>query len=136
MAAVTQVRILVTALIIFLCFFLVLFALASQLHSKYIQIIIKNIFYYYHLLFVKYCYWVAVVINIFYLTWLPYASSFRAIGDFLARFLRVSLLPVPLMHQSIPGAPIPPPRDSPRALAGFLVWMAKSRGCMGKCAPP
>ena len=33
-----------------------------------------------------------------------------------------------VMHQSIPAAPIPPPRANPRALALFLFWVANSRG--------
>ena len=36
--------------------------------------------------------------------------------------------PVLLMHQSIPAAPIPPPRANPRALALFLFWVENSRG--------
>ena len=36
-------------------------------------------------------------------------------------------LPIPIMHQSIPAAPIPP-RANPRALALFLFWVANSRG--------
>ena len=32
------------------------------------------------------------------------------------------------MHQSIPPAPMPPPRADPGELAFFLPWMANSRG--------
>ena len=33
-----------------------------------------------------------------------------------------------IMHQSIPAAPMPPPRANPRALAFFFSRMANSRG--------
>ena len=33
-----------------------------------------------------------------------------------------------LMHQSIPAAPMPPPRANPRVLACFFSWMANSPG--------
>ena len=37
-------------------------------------------------------------------------------------------IPCHIMHQSIPAAPIPPPRANPRALALFLFWVANFRG--------